>query len=52
MFENDNKKEVKFLKRVLPSISIKPIGQVGGIDTDLDGKLIVFHRGSRRWTFE
>lgn len=28
------------------------IGQVGGIATDFDGNLIVFHRADRKWSFD
>ena len=26
------------------------IGQIGGLDIDLNGKLVVFHRGDRKWS--
>jgi hypothetical protein len=52
MFSQDSNKEVSFLQRVYPSEKIKSIGQVGGVDTDIDGNLIVFHRGNRVWSFE
>jgi len=52
MFSQGSNKEVSFLQRVYPSEKIKFIGQVGGVDTDIDGNLIVFHRGNRVWTYE
>lgn len=50
MFYNHGEKSVAFIERVYPSTVIgSSIGQVGGLDTDLNGDLVVFHRGSRRW---
>jgi len=34
------------------SSSVNGIGQIGGIDTSFDGKIVVFHRGSRKWDFD
>lgn len=45
-----NGRQVEFLRRIMP-VNTK-IGQVGGLDTDSEGNLIVFHRGSRRWSFD
>ena len=28
------------------------IGQIGGLDTDAEGNLVVFHRASRKWERE
>jgi hypothetical protein len=55
MFGNGGDKSSKFIqytKSISPSPRINTIGQIGGIDTDLDGKLVVFHRGNRKWNFE
>lgn len=52
MFDHNDNKEVKFFKPITPSKNIKNIKQVGGLDVDLDGRLIVFHRGNRRWSFD
>jgi hypothetical protein len=49
MFDNNARKHVMFLEPISPAPGMQSIGQIGGIDTDADGKLIVFHRGSRRW---
>lgn len=43
-------KQVKFLHRINPAQN--SIGQVGGIDTSFDGNLVVFHRGSRKWSYD
>lgn len=45
-----SKRDVEFLKRITP-VKTK-IGQVGGLDTDENGNLVVFHRGSRKWSFD
>ena len=52
MFVKQGPKAVEFIERIYPSDSIDSIGQVGGLDTDLNGDLVVFHRGSRKWTQE
>ena len=53
MFYNHGEKTVEFIDRVYPSLAMKQsIGQVGGLDTDLNGDLVVFHRGSRKWQGE
>lgn len=49
-FDKANERQVEFLGRIMPSKT--SIGQVGGLDTDHDGNLIVFHRGSRKWSFD
>lgn len=45
-----NERQVEFLHRIMPLKT--NIGQVGGLDTDMDGNLVVFHRGSRKWAFD
>ena len=47
---NEEVKQVTFLNRIEPSLN--SIGQVGGLDTSFDGDLVVFHRGSRKWTYD
>ena len=34
------------------TLPIKEIGQVGGLATEKNGNLVVFHRASRKWEFE
>lgn len=54
MFDNNKKisqKTIKFLKTLSPKLSSQ-IGQVGGLDTDPNGNLVIFHRGSRKWSFD
>lgn len=46
--DGPNERQVEFLQRILPN----KIGQVGGLDTDGEGNLIIFHRGSRKWGFD
>lgn len=41
---------MEFLERIVPVDT--HIGQVGGLDTDHNGNLAVFHRGSRKWSFD
>lgn len=48
--DSPNERQVEFLNRIMPLKN--KIGQVGGLDTDIDGNLIVFHRGSRKWSFD
>lgn len=43
-------RRVEFLKRITPQQT--KIGQIGGLDTDSDGNLVIFHRGSRKWSFD
>jgi hypothetical protein len=43
-------KKVEFVQRILPESN--KIGQIGGIDTDKNGDLVIFHRGSRKWQYE
>lgn len=53
--ESSQDKEVEYLKIFNPSDELKlmtKIGQVGGLDTNLNGNLVIFHRGSRVWQFE
>ncbi|CAF0847958.1 unnamed protein product [Brachionus calyciflorus] len=56
MNERSNKeKQVDYYKIFHPSEDIKlknKITQVGGLDTDMNGNLLVFHRGSRAWKFD
>ena len=52
MFYNHGQKSVEFIERIYPSNTIDSIGQVGGLDTDANGDLVVFHRGSRKWAQE
>jgi hypothetical protein len=52
MFYNHGVKTVEFLERVYPTSKINSIGQVGGLDTDSNGDLIVFHRATRTWATE
>ena len=47
---NEDIKQVIFVHRINPAPN--SIGQVGGIDTSFDGNLVVFHRGSRKWSFD
>ena len=35
--------------RFVDEINLPGLGQVGGLATDSAGRLVVFHRGSRRW---
>lgn len=54
---NEDQKQVHFISRINPvlnamSSSVNGIGQIGGIDTSFDGKIVVFHRGSRKWDFD
>jgi len=48
--ESPSLRQVEFLRRIMP-LKTK-IGQVGGVDTDSDGNLVVFHRGERKWAFD
>lgn len=52
--ENSKEEEttVEYLERLTPSSSINFIKHVGGLDIDGDENLVVFHRGSRLWTFD
>jgi len=45
-----NPRQVEFIKRIMPTNT--KIGQIGGIDTDEDRNLLVFHRGQRKWAFD
>lgn len=52
-------RDVEFLKRLdfcpktqVDEKSCPRIGQVGGLDTDSYGNLLVFHRGSRKWAWD
>lgn len=54
MFDNNkhNQKSANFLKTIGPSEKLGMVGQVGGLDTDPAGNLVIFHRGSRKWSFK
>jgi hypothetical protein len=39
-------------KKISPSRLVDYVGQIGGIDTDNEGNIAVFHRASRKWTYE
>lgn len=56
MSDRQNKeKDVKYFKLFNPSDDLKlknKIGQVGGLDSDKDGNLLVFHRATRKWEYE
>jgi len=47
---NEDLKQVQFVNRLNPALN--SIGQIGGIDTSFDGNIVVFHRGSRKWTYD
>lgn len=49
--KTEGHKKVEYLKTINPIFKVN-IGQVGGLDTDVNGDLMVFHRGSRIWDFE
>jgi len=42
--------QVEFLRRIMPLQT--HIGQIGGLDTDSTGNLVVFHRSDRKWSFD
>lgn len=47
--------KVEYLKQINPSLDNKlktRIGQVGGLDTDVNGDLLIFHRGDREWDYK
>ena len=50
VYSESGSKQVVFSERVTPVGS--HIGQVGGLDTDHNGNLIVFHRATRKWAFD
>ncbi|RNA28303.1 peptidylglycine alpha-amidating monooxygenase [Brachionus plicatilis] len=53
--KSNEEKQVEFFKVFNPSEDLKlqtKIGQVGGLDTNMNGNLVVFHRGSRVWQFD
>lgn len=45
-------KKVTQLRSILPGQDLMNIGQVGGLATLKNGKLLVFHRGKRAWSFD
>lgn len=45
-----NARQVDFLRRIVPLKH--QIGQVGGLDTDNSNNLLVFHRATRKWSFD
>lgn len=47
---NDDIKQIQFVNRLNPALN--SIGQIGGIDTSFDGNIVVFHRGSRKWSYD
>lgn len=52
-YMTDETKSVEYKSQIIPSseeIDYK-IGQIGGIATDSDENLIIFHRASRTWTY-
>lgn len=45
-----NPRQVEFIKRITAKNA--KIGQVGGVDAGVDGNLLVFHRGQRKWAWD